>query len=69
MWLGMALLCAAQMPTYLLALACFISPALIAYLLIYVSGIPMLEKLMEKKEGWAEYAAKTPALVPWVGWK
>jgi steroid 5-alpha reductase family enzyme len=69
MWLGMAVLCAAQMPTLLTALACFISPALIAYLLIYVSGIPMLEKLMEKKEGWREYAAQTPALVPWVGWK
>jgi steroid 5-alpha reductase family enzyme len=69
MWLGMALLCAAQMSTLPLTLACFISPMLIAYLLIYVSGIPMLERQMEKKPGWAEYASKTPALVPWVGWK
>jgi steroid 5-alpha reductase family enzyme len=69
MWLGMAVLSAAHMPTLPLALACFISPALITYLLVYVSGIPMLEKLMEKKDGWAEYAAQTPALVPWVGWK
>jgi steroid 5-alpha reductase family enzyme len=69
MWLGIALISAAHMPSLLLMLACLVSPGLIAYLLIFVSGIPMLEPLMAKKDGWATYAATTPALVPIIGWK
>lgn len=69
MWVGIALISAAHMPSLLLILACFVSPGLIAYLLIFVSGIPMLEPLMAKKDGWAAYAATTPALVPIIGWK
>lgn len=69
MWVGIACIAAAHMSSLLLMLACFMSPGLIAYLLIYVSGIPMLEPLMTKKDGWADYVAKTPALVPIIGWK
>lgn len=68
-WAGIACIAASHMPSLTLTLLCFVSPGLIAYLLIYVSGIPMLEKFMSQKTGWAEYARKTPALVPWIGWK
>jgi steroid 5-alpha reductase family enzyme len=69
MWVGVACIAAAHMPSFTLTLLCFASPVLIAYLLTFVSGIPMLEPLMAKKSGWADYASKTPALVPWVGWR
>lgn len=39
-------------------------PALITFLLLYVSGVPMLEKKMKKKPGFKEYAKNTPKFVP-----
>ncbi|NCC58340.1 MAG: DUF1295 domain-containing protein [Synergistales bacterium] len=46
--------------------AALISPLTITFLLLKVSGIPMLEKkLMETQEGYAEYARRTSAFVPW----
>lgn len=42
-----------------------IGPAAINYFLIFVSGVPMLEKGMEGRPGWAEYKARTSALIPW----
>jgi steroid 5-alpha reductase family enzyme len=41
-----------------------ISPATITYLLRYVSGVPMLEKKMQKNPAWAEYAQRTSVFVP-----
>ena len=41
-----------------------ISPLTITILLLFVSGVPMLEKKMAEKPGWAEYAAKTSVFVP-----
>ncbi|MFZ2555795.1 MAG: DUF1295 domain-containing protein [Minisyncoccia bacterium] len=43
-----------------------ISPALITFLLLKVSGVPMLEKAMEGRPGWAEYKAKTSVFVPFL---
>ena len=41
------------------------SPITITLLLLFVSGVPMLEKAMKKKPGFAEYAARTSIFVPW----
>jgi len=40
----------------------------ISFLLIYVSGLPPQEKASTSKPGWAEYKAKTPALLPFTKW-
>jgi steroid 5-alpha reductase family enzyme len=41
-----------------------ISPVMITFLLLKVSGVPMLEVIMEKKPGWAEYKARVPVFFP-----
>ena len=72
MWWGIWIIALpALMP---LGLACTLftflaSPALITFLLLKVSGVPLLEAAMKEKSGWAEYAARVPAFIPWVGWK
>lgn len=65
MWWGIAIAAAFSLPFGLLTLLCFVSPVLITFLLLKVSGIPMLEPLMKDKPGWAEYAARTNAFIPW----
>ncbi len=40
------------------------APILLYGLLRFVSGVPLLEKKYVKRKGYAEYAAKTPLLVP-----
>ena len=42
-----------------------LGPALMTFLLVRVSGVAMLEKAMASRPGWAEYAARTNAFVPW----
>lgn len=41
-----------------------LSPVLITYLLLYISGVPLAEKALEKKRGWKAYAARTSIFVP-----
>lgn len=41
-----------------------ISPLVITFLLLFVSGIPMLEKKYEGREDWEAYKAKTSVFVP-----
>lgn len=41
-----------------------ISPALISFLLLKVSGVPMLEKKFEKNPEWEIYRENTPAFFP-----
>ncbi|NTW62067.1 DUF1295 domain-containing protein [Candidatus Saccharibacteria bacterium] len=41
-----------------------IGPITITYLIIFVSGIPMLEKHMSTKSGWEKYKEETPVLIP-----
>ena len=42
------------------------SPLLMTFLLVKVSGVPMLERtLMASKSGYADYAARTHAFIPW----
>jgi steroid 5-alpha reductase family enzyme len=40
-------------------------PVTITLLLLFVSGVPMLEKAMKDRPGFAEYAAVTSMFVPW----
>lgn len=42
-----------------------ISPLTITLLLRFVSGVPMLERKLEERKGWTEYARKTNAFFPW----
>ena len=42
-----------------------LSPITITLLLLFVSGVPMLEKAMQKRPGFADYAARTSKFVPW----
>jgi steroid 5-alpha reductase family enzyme len=43
----------------------FIGPALMTFLLVRVSGVPMLERsLVKRKPGYAAYVARTSAFVP-----
>ncbi len=45
----------------------FFSPLLMTFLLLRVSGVPLLEKTLKgSKPGYAEYMERTPAFVPWV---
>lgn len=47
------------------SLIVLISPVLITYTLLKYSGIPMLEKKSQEKQGWKEYKRKTSAFIPW----
>lgn len=42
----------------------FLGPITIDLLLLFVSGIPMLEKKYEGRADWRDYAKKTPAFFP-----
>lgn len=42
-----------------------ISPILVTFLLLRVSGVKMMEGIMEGRPGWDEYAAKTNKFFPW----
>jgi len=42
-----------------------ITPILISFLIIKVSGIPMSERYLSKKNGFDEYAKKTNLFIPW----
>jgi steroid 5-alpha reductase family enzyme len=43
-----------------------ISPVTITYLLVYVSGVPMLENKQKNNPEYQKYAQKTSMLFPWV---
>ena len=41
-----------------------ISPVVITYLLLYVSGVPLAEKRAARKRGWKAYARRTSVFIP-----
>lgn len=43
-----------------------LSPIIITYLLVFVSGVPMLEKAMIGREGFDVYAKRTNKFIPWI---
>jgi len=61
MWWGIALSAVSFSP---LGVIGFISPILITYLLLYVSGIPLLEARWKDNPQWQAYAQKTSAFFP-----
>jgi len=60
MWFGIALIALSTGASYLVLL----SPFLITFLLLKVSGIPMLEKKWDGVPEWEVYKAKTSAFIP-----
>lgn len=42
-----------------------ISPLLITYLLVFISGVPLLEKKYESHPDWPAYKEKTPVFIPY----
>lgn len=42
-----------------------IGPLTITFLILKVSGVPMLEKSFVGKPGWEEYKKKTSVFIPW----
>ncbi|MBN2558437.1 MAG: DUF1295 domain-containing protein [Clostridia bacterium] len=43
----------------------FISPALITFLLVFVSGVPLLEKKYKDNPEFIEYSRRTSKFIPW----
>ena len=46
-----------------------IGPVTITLLLLFISGVPLLEKKNKEKPGYQTYANKTPKFVPFIGKK
>ncbi len=43
-----------------------VSPIVITFLLVFVSGVPLLEKAMVGRPGYEEYVKKTNKFIPWL---
>ena len=61
MWWGIFLLAIASGASFL----SIISPLTITLLLLFVSGVPLLEKSMKKKPGFEVYSKRTRIFFPW----
>lgn len=61
MWWGLAVVAAGAS---LFPLWGFVSPILITYLLLKVSGVPMLEKRWEGNPEWEDYKSRTSVFIP-----
>lgn len=67
MWWGLALASSATLLPVagaVLAILPFVGPLLITFLLLKVSGVPMLEKRFEGQPLWEAYKAKTSVFIP-----
>lgn len=66
MWWGLALAAYATVEPLmgLAALSVFLSPALITFLLLKVSGVPLLEKRFAGKPEWEDYKSRTSVFLP-----
>jgi steroid 5-alpha reductase family enzyme len=42
-----------------------LSPALMSFLLMRVSGVTLLEQHLQSRPGYREYIGRTPAFFPW----
>lgn len=73
LWIGVALCAFGGLGMKPKASFVFISPVFVALLLIFVSGIPLLEEKADKKYGdndmYQHYKETTPTLVPFIGRK
>ena len=64
MWRSIALMAASCVATPLFALLGFASPLLITFLLLFVSGVPLLEARWRGDPEWEAYAARTSVFLP-----
>ena len=62
MWIGIALISFRSFSNPLFAI---ISPLLITYLLLFVSGVPLLEEKYKDNLEFQEYAKRTSKFIPW----
>lgn len=73
LWIGVALSAFAGLSAKPRASFVFLSPVFVALLLVFVSGIPLLEEKADKRYGdnevYRKYKAETPVLVPFIGRK
>jgi len=65
MWWGIAVLGFANDYSILYPIVALISPLIVTWLLRYVSGVPLLEKHMKTKPGFADYEKTTNIFFPW----
>ena len=61
-WWGLYLMAISGGRNYWLIL----SPLLITFFLVYVSGVPMLEKKYAGRPDWEDYKRRTSKFVPWL---
>lgn len=61
MWWGIFMISITTLPT----LIGIVSPLTITGLLLFVSGVPLLEKAFKDRDDFKEYARKTSVFVPW----
>jgi len=66
MWWGLAIVSASVLVPILgfLGLLAFVGPLLITFLLLKVSGVPLLEKHFKGRPEWEAYKAKTSVFIP-----
>lgn len=71
LWIGIALAAFGGLSARPRASFVFLSPVFVAFLLIFVSGIPLLEQKADAKFGdnsdYQRYKKETPVLVPFIG--
>lgn len=60
-WWGLALVSFSGSCNYL----SFIGSAFITFSLLFISGVPLIEKRNENKEGYQEYKMRTSVFIPW----
>jgi len=65
MWWGIAVIGFANAFGIIFPFIALISPLVVTWLLRYVSGVPLLEKHMKTKSGFAEYEKNTNIFFPW----
>ncbi len=59
-WWGIFVVAASVAPWWLAV----VGPVTVTVLLLFVSGVPITEKLLEGRPGWAEYKRRTSAFLP-----
>ena len=64
-WWGIFITALSVQATTLQIILLGISPLTITYLLLYLSGIPMLEKKYEERDDFKHYKSKTSSFFPW----
>ena len=64
-WWGLWLVCAASSLSLSIKLCALIGPVTISVLILFVSGIPLLEKKYAHDKSYQAYAKRTRKFFPW----